>query len=252
MKSICIRKVGYQKGAPDLRATAKRLNPELDVSPMDNPAAKFPTVDYVDLVFPGPDGLMSIIKTAWVLPIAAQTALTGTLADFLRTLGATVTEVDLDAEDGDSDEEDERDGNALHNGELSGGGAPAAGRPWRILLVVRGFSSKSDALAFEWAWQKPHTSRHIARQWGVKGFGKCGTRSKVSVRLAALALLLVHGHWAACALHVLFKFKSDIEYSSHSLGALSEISAITAAKGVPAAFGLVLTNATTSEGAPLC
>ena len=67
---------------------------------------------------------------------------------------------------------------------------------------MRGFSSKSDALAFEWAWQKPHTSRHIARQWGVKGFGKCGTRSKVSVRLAALALLLVHGHWAACALHV--------------------------------------------------
>ena len=27
-------------------------------------------------------------------------------------------------------------------------------------------------------------------------------RSKVSVRLAALALLPVHGHWAACALHV--------------------------------------------------
>ena len=65
------------------------------------------------LVFPGPEGLKSIIKTAWVLPIAAQTASTGTLADFLRTLGATVTEVDLDAEDGDSDEEDERDGNAL-------------------------------------------------------------------------------------------------------------------------------------------
>ena len=134
--------MGYQKGAPDLRATAKRLNPELDVSPMDNPAvkpleftlarsatqfetkkntydvkdyvkAKFPTVDYVDLVFPGPDGLKSIIKTAWVLPIAAQTASTGTLADFLRTLGATVTEVDLDAEDGDSDEEDKQDGNAL-------------------------------------------------------------------------------------------------------------------------------------------
>ena len=41
--------------------------------------AKFPTVDYVDLVFPGPDGLKSIIKTAWVLPIAAQTAWTGTL-----------------------------------------------------------------------------------------------------------------------------------------------------------------------------
>ena len=48
-----------------------------------------------------------------MVPIASQTASTGTLADFLRTLGATVTEVDLDAEDGDSDEEDERDGNAL-------------------------------------------------------------------------------------------------------------------------------------------
>ena len=44
---------------------------------------------------------------------------TGTLADlvFLRTLGATVIEVDLDAEDGDSDEEDERDGNALVDNE---------------------------------------------------------------------------------------------------------------------------------------
>ena len=108
--------------SPDLRTTAKRLNPELDVSPMDNPAIKpleftlvmsatqfetkekgllppslvmmgkntydvmdyvknkFPNVDYVE-VFPGPDGPKSIIKTAWVLPIAAQTASTGTLAD---------------------------------------------------------------------------------------------------------------------------------------------------------------------------
>ena len=43
--------------------------------------AKFPTVDYVDLVFPGPEGLKSITKTAWVVPIASQTASTGTLAD---------------------------------------------------------------------------------------------------------------------------------------------------------------------------
>ena len=134
---------------------AKRLNPELDVSPMDNPAIKpleftlvmsatqfetkekgllppshvmmgkntydvkdyvkthFDNVEYADLLFPGPHGPKSITKTAWVVPIASQTASTGTLADFLRTLGAAVTEVDLDAEDGDSDEEDERDGNAL-------------------------------------------------------------------------------------------------------------------------------------------
>ena len=74
---------------------------------------QFPNVDYEDLLFPGPHGPKSITKTAWVVPIASQTASTGTLADFLRTLGAAVTEVDLDAEDGDSDEEDERDGNAL-------------------------------------------------------------------------------------------------------------------------------------------
>ena len=73
----------------------------------------FDNVEYSDLLFPGPHGPKSIIKTAWVVPIASQTASTGTLADLLRTLGATVTEVDLDAEDGDSDEEDERDGNAL-------------------------------------------------------------------------------------------------------------------------------------------
>ena len=141
--------------SPDLRTTAKRLNPVLDVSPMDNPVIKpleftlarsatqfetkkkgllppshvmmgkntydvkdyvkthFDNVEYSDLLFPGPHGPKSITKTAWVVPIASQTASTGTLADFLRTLGATVTEVDLDAEDGDSDEEDKQDGNAL-------------------------------------------------------------------------------------------------------------------------------------------
>lgn len=74
---------------------------------------KFANVFYEDLVFPGPHGPKSITKTAWVVPIASQTASIGTLADFLHTLGATVTEVDLDAEDGDSDEEDKQDGNAL-------------------------------------------------------------------------------------------------------------------------------------------
>ena len=109
--------------APGLRETAKRLNPELDVSPMDNPAVKpleftlarsatqfetkkqgllppshvmmgkntydvkdyvkthFDNVEYSDLLFPGPHGPKSITKTAWVVPIASQTASTGTLAD---------------------------------------------------------------------------------------------------------------------------------------------------------------------------
>ena len=82
-----------------------------------------------------------------------------------------------------------------HNGELPGGGAPVAGRPWELVLVVGGFGSKHTALAFESAWQKPHCSRHVARAWRVLGFGKCGVATSVRVRLEALCLLLDHGAW---------------------------------------------------------
>ena len=41
----------------------------------------FDNVEYSDLLFPGPHGPKSITKTAWVVPIASQTASTGTLAD---------------------------------------------------------------------------------------------------------------------------------------------------------------------------
>mmetsp|Transcript_9495 Transcript_9495/g.28257 ORF Transcript_9495/g.28257 Transcript_9495/m.28257 type:complete len:118 (+) Transcript_9495:567-920(+) len=43
----------------------------------------FDNVEYSDLLFPGPHGPKSITKTAWVVPIASQTASTGTLADGL-------------------------------------------------------------------------------------------------------------------------------------------------------------------------
>ena len=42
-----------------------------------------------------------------------------------------------------------------HNGLAKGGAAPADGRPWRLLLFVSGFNSKTSALAFEWAWHFP-------------------------------------------------------------------------------------------------
>ena len=58
-----------------------------------------------------------------------------------------------------------------HNGELAGGGAPKAGRPWEIVLVVYGFRSKHAALAFESAWQRPDASRHVARVWDREGYG---------------------------------------------------------------------------------
>ena len=89
-----------------------------------------------------------------------------------------------------------------HNGELPGGGAPVAGRPWELVLVVSGFGSKHAALAFESAWQRPHSSRHLARAWRAQGFGKCGVATSVRVRLEALCLLLEHGAWARESLSV--------------------------------------------------
>lgn len=90
-----------------------------------------------------------------------------------------------------------------HNGELAGGDAPRGGRPWRLVLGVRGFRTKQRALAFEWAWQKPHASRHVARRWAAEGYGVClWTQTRVAVRLAALAMLLEHGAWGDCVLDV--------------------------------------------------
>ena len=79
----------------------------------------------------------------------------------------------------------------------SGGDAPRAERPWRLVLVVYGFSSKRRALSFETAWQKPHTSRCGMH----KGTG--GVReAQVVVRLAALAMLLEHAAWGESELSV--------------------------------------------------
>ena len=54
---------------------------------------------------------------------------------------------------------------AQHNG-LSKGGAVRTSRlslrPWEMTCLVSGFKSQVAALQFEWAWQNPHLTRHIA------------------------------------------------------------------------------------------
>jgi hypothetical protein len=50
------------------------------------------------------------IRSAWVLPCSAQTKETGTLAKYLKSLGVQITEVDLDIE---SDEEEDEAGHPL-------------------------------------------------------------------------------------------------------------------------------------------
>ncbi len=50
---------------------------------------RFPGLKYMDLVFN--DG--EVTKSGWVLPMDSQTEETGTLANFLGSLGVDVTEV---------------------------------------------------------------------------------------------------------------------------------------------------------------
>ena len=63
---------------------------------------KFPKIRYEDLLFDGG----KTMKSAWVLPLEAETKESGTLADYLEHLGVKVTEISLDGDE-DDDEEDE-------------------------------------------------------------------------------------------------------------------------------------------------
>ena len=38
--------------------------------------------------------------------------------------------------------------NAVHNGQIAGGNAPIAGRPWELLLFVRGFALEAHCARF--------------------------------------------------------------------------------------------------------
>lgn len=142
-KEVALKLFESIKTSPTMRKTSSQMNLELDVSLFDKvkkphftlatSATQFETrndgilprsimivgnaiefkeflkakfgkniIKFQTLIFDGG----ATIRSAWVLPCSAQTRETGTLAKYLKSLGVQITEVDLDVES-DEDEEDE-------------------------------------------------------------------------------------------------------------------------------------------------
>ncbi|KAJ3082211.1 Slx4p interacting protein [Physocladia obscura] len=86
-----------------------------------------------------------------------------------------------------------------HNGLIQGGAKKtASARPWQMVLVVHGFPSNTAALQFEWAWQKPHESRHLRD----KGYSRAPAHASLTTKLRVLADMLHVRPWSRWALSV--------------------------------------------------
>lgn len=83
-----------------------------------------------------------------------------------------------------------------HNGEITGGAASTrVGRPWRIVGFLNGFTSREEALRFEWRMHK--WNKNSAKMTAmIKNTGRCATNLRgLPRRLQILQLVLDNKGW---------------------------------------------------------
>ncbi|KAE8380824.1 structure-specific endonuclease subunit slx1 [Aspergillus bertholletiae] len=107
---------------------------------------------------------------------------------------------------------------AQHNGVSKGGARKTANdkRPWEMVLIVESFTSRTAALQFEWAWQKPGKSRHLGLldddTESARGKGKTrprGPARSLKGHLENLHALLRSTYFSSLPLSVRF-FADDV------------------------------------------
>ena len=87
-----------------------------------------------------------------------------------------------------------------HNGLITAGAwRTSRKRPWEVVCVVYGFTSKVVALQFEWQWTYPRKSKRMRVVMGLRRWAT-GARGKVETLYA----LLCSAPWRTMPLHVRF------------------------------------------------
>ena len=96
-------------------------------------------------------------------------------------------------------------------------------RPWEMVVVVYGFPSKVAALQFEWAWQKPHRSRHLREQ----GFTGKNKERYLKEKLRILSIMLKVDHYKRWPLNVHFTAQHVYSIFSEFEAVLSHVKITT-------------------------